>query len=168
MGGKEKRMKRQQEIPHNTHTDGRRSEAAFTCNNSWWHHHFFFQLTFGKSRMWFASNKSSSRLREYRRMSSGTLGSEQCRLSTNSTCRLHPLKIGMHLNIVEYFLIYTTKALATLFFYPAQFSIFTALIALLAPFRYFFFAFFYIFSHVLFVFRLQHVFTTPINTDKMF
>lgn len=53
----------------------------------------------GNSRKWLASSSSSSKLREYRSISSGTLVSEQCRLSTNSTCRLQPLNIGMHLNI---------------------------------------------------------------------
>lgn len=54
----------------------------------------------GKSRIWLASSSNSSSDREYRRISSGTLGSEQCRLSTYSIWRLQPLKIGMHLNIV--------------------------------------------------------------------
>lgn len=57
-------------------------------------------LTLGKSRMWLASNKSSSKLREYRKMSSGTVGKEQCRLSTYSTCLLQPLNRGMQRNIV--------------------------------------------------------------------
>lgn len=98
-----------------SHSHAKASRSRFTCNNFWWHHHFFLYCpsfnTFGKSRMWFASSSSSSKLLEYRKMSSGTLGSEQCRLSTNSTCRLHPLKIGMHLNIVEYFLLTTLQAL---------------------------------------------------------
>lgn len=59
-------------------------------------------LTFGRSRIWFASNSSSSKLLEYRRMSSGTHGKEQWRLSTYSTCLLHPLKIGMQRNMVHY------------------------------------------------------------------
>lgn len=57
-------------------------------------------LTLGRSRIWLASSSSSSSDREYRRISSGTFGSEQCRLSTYSIWRLQPLKIGMHLNIV--------------------------------------------------------------------
>ena len=57
------------------------------------------ELTLGRSRKWFASSRSSSRLRAYLQSSSGTTESEQCRLSTYSTCRLHPLKIGMHLNM---------------------------------------------------------------------
>ena len=35
-------------------------------------------------------------------MSSGTELREQCRLSTYSTCRLQPLKIGMHLNMLVF------------------------------------------------------------------
>lgn len=100
----EMEKKRRQEVPttaHNTHTAARLGaalHATILMMSS-----LFLLFTFGKSRMWFASNNNSSKLLEYRRMSSGTFGSEQCRLSTNSTWRLHPLKIGMHLNIVSNF-----------------------------------------------------------------
>ena len=57
--------------------------------------------TFGRSRIWLASSKSSSRLREYLKMSSGTVGSEQWRLSTYSTWRLQPLKIGIQRNMTS-------------------------------------------------------------------
>ncbi len=40
----------------------------------------------GRSLRWLASSRSSSSERAYRMMSSGTLFSEQCRLSTYSTC----------------------------------------------------------------------------------
>lgn len=70
-------------------------------------------LTFGRSRMWLASSSSSSSDREYRRISSGTFGSEQCRLSTYSICRLQPLKIGMHLNIVVHVAIHFPPPLPT-------------------------------------------------------
>ena len=62
-------------------------------------------LTFGRSRIWFASRSSSSKLLAYRIISSGTVLNVQCRLSTYSTCRLHPFKKpGTHLNILESFL----------------------------------------------------------------
>jgi len=57
--------------------------------------------TLGRSRIWLASSKSSSRLREYLKMSSGTVGSEQWRLSTYSTWRLQPLKIGIQRNMTS-------------------------------------------------------------------
>ena len=63
-------------------------------------------LTFGRSRIWFASRRSSSKLLAYRIISSGTVLRVQCRLSTYSTCRLHPFKKpGTHLNILESFLV---------------------------------------------------------------
>ena len=58
------------------------------------------RLTFGRSLSLLQSRRSSSKLLAYRIMSSGTELREQCRLSTYSTCRLHPLKMGMHLNIL--------------------------------------------------------------------
>lgn len=60
-------------------------------------------FTLGRSRMWFASKRSSSKLLEYLRISSGTTPREQWRLSTASTWRLQPLKNapGMHLNIMN-------------------------------------------------------------------
>lgn len=61
---------------------------------------FLLNLTFGRSLILFASRRSSSRLRGYRRISSGIVDNRQCRLSTYSIWRLHPLKSGMHLNIV--------------------------------------------------------------------
>lgn len=60
----------------------------------------WYLFTFGKSLMWLASSNNSSKLREYRRISSGTAESVAWRLSMNSTWRLHPLKIGMHLNMM--------------------------------------------------------------------
>ena len=58
-------------------------------------------ITFGRSRIWFASSRSSSKLLAYRIMSSGTVLKVQCRLSTYSTWRLHPFKKpGTHLNIL--------------------------------------------------------------------
>lgn len=62
-----------------------------------------FSFTLGRSLMWFASKRSSSKLLEYLKISSGTADREQWRLSTVSTCRLHPLKNapGMHLNIMN-------------------------------------------------------------------
>jgi hypothetical protein len=58
-------------------------------------------LTLGKSRIWFASRSSSSKLLAYRMMSSGTVLRVQCLLSTYSTCRLQPFrKGGIHLNIL--------------------------------------------------------------------
>lgn len=59
-----------------------------------------YTLTFGKSLMWFASKNSSSKLLEYRKISSGTVGNEQCRLSTHSTWRLH-LNKGIHRNMLD-------------------------------------------------------------------
>ena len=70
-------------------------QSPFTTKEVW----EGIELTLGRSRKWFASSRSSSRLRAYLQSSSGTTESEQCRLSTYSTCRLHPLKIGMHLNM---------------------------------------------------------------------
>ena len=60
-------------------------------------------ITFGRSRIWFASRRSSSKLLAYRIMSSGTVLKVQCRLSTYSTWRLHPFKKpGTHLNILRF------------------------------------------------------------------
>lgn len=59
-------------------------------------------ITFGRSRIWLASSNSSSKLREYLKMSSGTVGSEQWRLSTYSTCRLQPLNIGIQRNMTSH------------------------------------------------------------------
>lgn len=56
-------------------------------------------FTFGKSRRWLASRKSSSSDREYRKISSGISVNEAWLLSMNSTCRLH-LRRGMQRNIV--------------------------------------------------------------------
>lgn len=65
-----------------------------------WHIGYVKKFTFGKSRIWLASKKSSSKLLEYRNMSSGTFGKEQCRLSTHSTWRLH-LNKGIHRNMLD-------------------------------------------------------------------
>jgi hypothetical protein len=170
-GGREKRrrnkkrqQKFQQHSTYNTHTNAQNS-SRFYMQQLMTSPLFFISLsiTFGKSRMWFASNSSSSKLLEYRKMSSGTFGSEQCRLSTNSTCRLHPLKIGMHLNIVEYFsflsffkLNYTTSFLEkySLHFFPfnsTRACVFNSfLIALFGTLRLFFSGLFHIFSHIIF------------------
>lgn len=101
---------------HTTPIQSQHESSRFYMQQFWWCHQFSLLphlmpmfLTFGKSRIWFASSSNSSKLREYRIMSSGTLGSEQWRLSTNSTWRLQPLKIGMHLNIVDLWLSKTTR-----------------------------------------------------------
>lgn len=58
------------------------------------------RLTFGRSRKWLASSKSSSSERVCRNISSGIWVKPLWLLSTYSTCRLQPLKgRGMHLNI---------------------------------------------------------------------
>lgn len=62
---------------------------------------FLYRITFGKDWILFASSKSSSKLLEYLRISSGTLAKEQCLLSTNSTCLLQPLKIGIQRNMSQ-------------------------------------------------------------------
>lgn len=58
-------------------------------------------FTFGKDWILLASSKSSSKLLEYLRISSGTLTKEQCLLSTNSTCLLQPLNIGIQRNMSQ-------------------------------------------------------------------
>lgn len=58
-------------------------------------------LTFGRDWILFASSKSSSKLLEYLRISSGTFAKEQCLLSTNSTCLLQPLNIGIQRNMSQ-------------------------------------------------------------------
>lgn len=55
-------------------------------------------LTLGRSRMWFESRRSSSRVLEYLKISSGTLARDECLWSTYSTWRV--LRNGMHLNIL--------------------------------------------------------------------
>ena len=65
-------------------------------------------LTLGRSLRWLASKRSSSRLLAYLIMSSGTWDKLQWRLSIYSTCRLHPLNNGIHLNIVVYVRFYLT------------------------------------------------------------
>lgn len=62
---------------------------------------FSHPFTFGKDWILFASSKSSSKLLEYLSISSGTLTKEQCLLSTNSTCLLQPLNIGIQRNMSQ-------------------------------------------------------------------
>ena len=57
-------------------------------------------LTLGNSLRWLASNSNSSRLLAYLIISSGTWDKLQWLLLIYSTCRLHPLNNGIHLNIV--------------------------------------------------------------------
>lgn len=54
--------------------------------------------TFGSSLSWLASRRSSSKLRLYRNISSGTVCKLQCRLSTDSTWRLQRHR-GIHFSM---------------------------------------------------------------------
>lgn len=61
---KEKRKKRHKTFQQQLATLTQASRSPLYMQQFWWCHHFSNILTFGKSRMWFASSSSSSRLRE--------------------------------------------------------------------------------------------------------
>lgn len=76
--------------------------GAVTCTDSpsgYWYMGVLNSLhTFGSSLSWLASRRSSSKLRLYRNISSGTVCKLQCRLSTDSTWRLQRHR-GIHFSM---------------------------------------------------------------------